>query len=85
LRNASSAIFRRQSRHKQSSLTTGMGRRTVSSAHQQVPDRLQVNSVPQAEQAIRRGSWFPNRFVMVPADALRSFSCRVHVERGYTS
>jgi len=33
-----------------------MGKRALSSAHQQVPDRLQVNSVPQAEQAMRRGS-----------------------------
>jgi hypothetical protein len=33
-----------------------MGKRAVSSAHQQERDRLQLNSVPQAEQAIRRGS-----------------------------
>jgi hypothetical protein len=52
---ALAAIFRRQSRHRQSPPpSAGIGSRAVSSAHQQVPDRLQLNSVPQPEQASRR-------------------------------
>jgi hypothetical protein len=45
---------------------TGIGSRAVSSAHQHDPDnRLQVNSVPQPEQARRRdGGGLSDRFVM---------------------
>ena len=50
----SAAIFRRQSRHRQSLPSDGIGSRTVSSVHQHGPLRLQVNSVPQPEQARRR-------------------------------
>jgi hypothetical protein len=60
------AIFRKQSRHRQSPPSSGIGSRAVSSAHQQGPDGLQENSVPQAEQERRRvtGSRISNRFVM---------------------
>jgi hypothetical protein len=60
------AIFRRHSRHRQSSPLTGIGRRAVSASHQHSPDRLQVNSTPQPEQARRRdvGPEVSNRFVM---------------------
>jgi hypothetical protein len=62
--DASDAIFRKHSRHRQSPPSTGIGSRTVSSAHQQGPDRLQVNSVPQPAQARRREAGVSNRFVM---------------------
>jgi hypothetical protein len=60
------AIFRRQSRHRQSAPFAGIGSRGVSSAHQQDPERLQENSVPQPEQASRReeGRRVSDRFVM---------------------
>jgi hypothetical protein len=66
------AAFLKHSRHRQSSPVTGIGRRAVSASHQHSPDRLQVNSVPQREQARRReaapgladGLAFSNRFVM---------------------
>jgi hypothetical protein len=60
------ALFRKQSRHRQSPPSTGIGSRAASSAHQQDPERLQENSVPQPAQARRRGegSGFSNRFVM---------------------
>jgi hypothetical protein len=59
------AIFLKHSRHRQSPPSAGIGSRTVSSAHQQGPDRLQVNSVPQPAQARRRevGAGVSNRFV----------------------
>jgi len=52
------AIFRRQSRHRQSPPSTGIGSRAVSSAHQHGPAGRQVNSIPQAEQARRRDTDF---------------------------
>jgi hypothetical protein len=60
------AILLRQSRHRQSPPSTGIGSRAVSASHQHCPDRLHENSVPQPEQARRRvtGSEFSNRFVM---------------------
>jgi hypothetical protein len=58
------ASFRKQSRHTQSSPSTGIGRRALSSAHQHGPDGLQVNSVPHREQAKRREAGFPKRFVI---------------------
>jgi hypothetical protein len=67
---ASAAIFRKQSRHRQSPPSDGIGNRAGSSAHQQEPARLQVNSVPHPEQARRRGaglaerSGLSERFVM---------------------
>jgi hypothetical protein len=54
------AIFRRQSRHRQSPPSSGIGNRATSSAHQHGPARLQVNSVPQPEQASRRDGGFSN-------------------------
>jgi hypothetical protein len=71
LRETCPAIFRRQSRHRQSPPSTGIGSRAVSSLHQQGPERLQENSVPQPEQARRReeGIGLSNRFVM-KGDAL---------------
>jgi hypothetical protein len=65
-RGKESAIFRKHSRHRQSSPLTGIGRRAVSASHQHSPDRLQVNSVPQPAQASRRevGAGLSNRFVM---------------------
>jgi len=56
----SAAIFRKQSRHKQSPLSRGIGSRATSSAHQHVSARPQVNSVPQPEQASRRDGGFSN-------------------------
>jgi hypothetical protein len=75
---AFSAIFRKQSRHRQSSLATGIGNFAVSSAHQHDPDRLQLNSVPQPEQARRRMRGFSNRFVInrtEPSPCFVSGSC----------
>src|SRR5450755_2406425 len=78
------AALRKQSRHRQSSPpSTGIGRRTVSSAHQQEPARLQVNSVPHREQASRREAGISNRFVINRTESPSRFSCRVHVERRY--
>jgi len=54
----SAAALRRQSRHRQSSPSTGIGRRAVSSAHQHCPAISQVNAVPHREQARRRGAGF---------------------------
>ena len=70
------AIFRKQSRHRQSLPSTGIGRRAVSSAHQHGPDRLQVNSVPQPEQARRRedGGGLSNRFTMQRTALLQGFN-----------
>jgi uncharacterized protein (DUF1800 family) len=60
------AVFLKHSRHRQSPPSAGIGSRAVSSAHQQGPDRLQENSVPQPEQARRRdaGAGVSNRFVI---------------------
>ena len=81
------AAFLRHSRHRQSSPFTGIGSRAVSSAHQQVPDRSQPNSVPQREQARRRGCGSGNGIsfgiVMICAKAWPSFSCRVHLPLRY--
>jgi hypothetical protein len=60
---ASPAIFRKHSRHRQSPPSAGIGR-TVSSAHQHGPARLQVNSAPQPAQVSCREAGFSNRFVM---------------------
>jgi hypothetical protein len=60
--------LRRQSRHRQSPPSAGIGSFAVSSAHQQVPDRLQLNSVPQPEQASRRGGGCANGFVIKRAE-----------------
>jgi len=54
----------KQSGHKQSLASAGNGNRNDSSAHQQPPDGLQENSIPQAEQARRRGPEVSDRFVM---------------------
>jgi len=51
---ACAAALRKQSRHRQSSPSSGIGGRADSSAHQHEPARLQVNSVPHREQARRR-------------------------------
>jgi hypothetical protein len=53
-------IFRRQSRHRQSPPSDGIGNRAPSSAHQHASAGLQVNSVPQPEQASRRDGGFSN-------------------------
>jgi hypothetical protein len=81
--SASPAIFRKQSRHRQSLPSAGIGSRAVSSAHQHGPDRLQVNSVPQAEQTRRRDGGLSERFVMNRTESWPLFSCRVHIERRY--
>jgi hypothetical protein len=60
----SAAALRKQSRHRQSPPSAGIGSRTVSSAHQHGPARLQVNSVPQPEQASRREGSVSDRFVI---------------------
>jgi hypothetical protein len=46
------AAWRRQSRHRQSSPSIGVGRRAGSSAHQQSPESAHENAVPQREQTI---------------------------------
>jgi hypothetical protein len=65
-RGNDSAIFLKHPRHRQSPPSTGIGSRTVSSAHQHGPDRLQENSTPQPAQARRREvePKVSNRFVM---------------------
>jgi hypothetical protein len=73
--------LRRQSRHRQSSPSSGIiGRRAVSSAHQHGPARRQVNSVPQREQLRRREAGISNLFVINPTElrgeVLMSGSCR---------
>jgi len=61
----------------------GIGSRVVSSAHQQSPARLQVNSVPHREQASRRATGISNRFVMIGTGPWPCFSSLVHAERRY--
>jgi hypothetical protein len=52
------AACRRQSGHRQSLLSGGIGRRKLSSAHQQEEaDRPQANSAPQPAQTRRRETW----------------------------
>jgi hypothetical protein len=77
---ACAAIFRKQSRHTQSSPSTGIGSRAASSAHQHGPAGLQVNAVPHREQAMRRdaGSEFPKRFVINRTELRARFSSTVH-------
>ena len=84
LESCSSAALRRQSRHRQSPPSTGIGRMAVSSAHQQGPATLQMNAVPHREQARRRGGAFSmwalsNRFVMKPTDLNLVFGSVFHV------
>jgi hypothetical protein len=50
------AIFRKHSRHTQSPPSTGIGKRTVSAAHQHGPDRPHENSAPQPAQTTRRAA-----------------------------
>ena len=69
------AALRKQSRHRQSSPWTGIGRRAVSSAHQHGPARLQVNSVPHREQARRRGAGFSDRFVINRTESPMDLEC----------
>src|ERR1019366_187272 len=64
-------------------LAIGIGSRAVSSAHQHGPAGLQVNSVPQPEQARRRETGTSNRFVINRIESGLCFSCRFHVERRY--
>jgi hypothetical protein len=68
-----SAIFRKHSRHRQSSPSTGIGKRAVSSLHQQSPSGSQENPVPQREQARRRGDEYPFRFVIIVREDLPCF------------
>jgi hypothetical protein len=49
-----SAAARRQAWQRQSSPSTGMGRRTVSSQHQQAPPGRHSKRVPQRAQAMSR-------------------------------
>jgi len=49
-----SASLRKQSGHRQSLPSVGIGRRNASSEHQHGPDKLQLNSVPHLAQARRR-------------------------------
>ena len=67
--------LRKQSRHRQSPPSDGIGSRAFSSAHQHCPDRLQVNSAPQPEQARRReGGGVSRRLVMQRTALLRSLN-----------
>jgi hypothetical protein len=67
LADISPAILRRQSGHRQSPPPVGIGSRKDSSEHQQGPEGLQPNSIPQPEQARRREGGISNRFVMKEA------------------
>jgi hypothetical protein len=49
------AALRRQSGHRQSPLSPGIGSRTGSAAHQQSADPVQANPVPHREQTRFRG------------------------------
>jgi hypothetical protein len=80
---SAATIFRKQSRHRQSPPSSGIGSRATSSAHQHVSARPQMNSVPQPEQASRRDGGFPDRFVMNRTESCLRFSCRVHVGQRY--
>jgi len=82
---AAAAAFRRQSRHRQSSPSSGIGSRAVSCAHQHGPARLQVNSVPQREQARRREAGISNRFVINRAESWPCSSCLVDAAAPYHS
>jgi hypothetical protein len=77
------AALRRQSRHRQSSPSSGIGRRAVSSEHQHGPARLQVNSVPHLEQLRRREAGTSNLFVINPTEL--SSSCPVHAGPRYSA
>jgi hypothetical protein len=61
---AVAASLRRQFGHRQSAPSTGIGSRTVSSAHQHGPAGLQPNAAPQAEQSTWREEMISFRFVM---------------------
>jgi uncharacterized protein (DUF1800 family) len=75
--------LRKHSRHRQSSPTTGIGSRAVSSAHQHGPAGLQVNCAPHLEQARRREAGISNRFVINRTEFWPRSSCSVHAERQY--
>ena len=80
---ARAAALRRQSGHKQSPPSDGIGMRKPSPAHQHDPDRLQPNSVPQPAQARRREGEVSNRFVMNRIAFRPGFSFGVHPEWRY--
>src|ERR1700722_8511120 len=80
---ASAAALRRQSRHRQSSPSTGIGRRAVPPAHQHAPGMPQMNAVPHREQASRRAAGFSNQFVTKRSEPWPCFSYRVHPDRQY--
>jgi hypothetical protein len=80
---SAAAIFRKQSRHRQSPPSSGIGSRAASSAHQHVSARPQMNSVPQPEQASRRDGGFPNRFVINRAESWSNSSSPVHAGKKY--
>lgn len=73
---ALAAALRRQSGHRQSLPSIGIGIRKSSSAHQHGPDRLQLNSAPQPAQARRREGGVSNRFVMNRAVFWPGFNAR---------
>jgi len=82
LASALATIFRKQSRHRQSPPSSGIGNRATSSAHQHAPARLQVNSVPQPEQASRRDGGFSNRSVINRARSCPRFHVGFMSNRG---
>jgi hypothetical protein len=67
------ANFRKQSGHRQSPPSAGIGSRNDSSKHQHGPDGLQENSAPQPEQASRLEVAFSDRFVMKRGRFVTSF------------
>jgi hypothetical protein len=67
LRDHCVAACRRHSRHRQSSPSTGIGSRKLSSLHQHAPSGAQVNSVPHREQRMRREGVISRRSVMAPS------------------
>lgn len=85
-RACAAAASRRQSRHRQSPPAVGIGNFAGSSIHQQLPERSQPNSVPQAEQVRRRLSGtspgklsVPVGFVMQTASISVRSSCGIHL------
>jgi hypothetical protein len=66
--------LRRQAGHKQSTPSSGIGSRIVSSLHQHAPSGLQPNAVPQAEQLTVREEMISFQFVMQSRGIRRGFN-----------
>jgi hypothetical protein len=67
------AALRKQSGHKQSSPSAGIGSLKASSLHQHAPAGSQSNALPQREQTSRRNVMLSVRFVMKVKGILECF------------